>query len=166
MMRSLLGRAWSRFCAEIALWNSLKLSEAHLGKYVVLYACMIHVGWAVLFICCPVSAASTPVHIISLVFGGRYRAAVVLFVAAMSALFGMRYKVKHPLLAGTGTIIALLPQQALLMMSSLAGIIAVWSNHYADGTVRIWSFILADQLPIILAGFLYSAVMFEIAFNE
>lgn len=159
-------RLWEAFRDELALWQSLRLSEASLGKYVILYACLIHFGWAALFICCPISTGSTPVHIIAVVFGGRYRAAVVLVVAALSALFGMRYKAKRPEIAGTGTVVALLPQQALLLMSSFAGILAVASEHYADGVVRVWPFILADQLPIILAGFLYSAVMLEIAFNE
>lgn len=48
------------------------------------------------------------------------------------------------------------PQQMVLVCSAIAGTIATVNGTYADGVTRPHLFILADQLPIILAAPFYT----------
>src|ERR1051325_4284913 len=66
-------------------WRGARLSKVALGKYIILAASILHVGWAVLLLVDEDTSKSTPIHIINYVCGGRYRTAAVLVVAAVVA---------------------------------------------------------------------------------
>jgi hypothetical protein len=63
-------------------------------------------------------------------------------------------------------ILLLLPQQSLLVISALGALSAIISGHFADGVVRPWGFIMADQFPIILSAILYSVSIVYLATNR
>jgi hypothetical protein len=144
-------------------WRGAKLSRVALGKYIIAYASLLHLGWAVLLVVDPRSQGATPVHIIALVCGGPYRSAVVLALVAIAAgVFPfLRSRVSTGALA-----LMLIPQQAFLFMSAGAGIYAAVIGHYADGVPRASAFIFADQLPVILASLLYTIAVLEAAFER
>lgn len=144
-------------------WRDSRIARANLGKYIILFASSIHIGWALLLWATPAAEGATPVHILSVVFGGPVRTAVVLLIVASAALAFpfIRYTVSRPTLA-----LMLIPQQAVLIMSALAGARAAWIGHYSDGVPRPWAFILADQLPVILAAVLYTTAVLEAAFAD
>jgi hypothetical protein len=143
-------------------WRGAKLSRVALGKYIVLFASLLHVAWAGLLVFSADAAKSTPVAVISSLCGGRYRAAFVLIVFAVAAMTFpfFRRRITSTAMAGL-----LIPQQFLLLMSAGAGVWAAVQEKYADGVVRGWPFILSDQLPSILLALLYTVAVVESAFE-
>jgi hypothetical protein len=144
-------------------WRAPAVNAIALGKYVVLLASVLHLMWAALLVVDSAAERSTPVHIVSLVFGGPTRTAVVLVVVATLAMIFpfLRHRVTNHALA-----LMLIPQQMVLLLSAGNGIRATAISHYADGVGRPWAFILADQLPVILLAVLYSVAVLEAAFEE
>jgi len=144
-------------------WRSANVTKVTLGKYIILMASLLHVIWAGLLIVDPASGASTPVHILVVVFGGPIRTAVTLSIIATTAMVYpfTRYRISNRAMA-----LMLIPQQAILLMSAGAGIRAAVVAHYADGVARAPGFILADQLPSILLAALYTVAVLEAAFEK
>lgn len=143
-------------------WRGAQLSKVALGKYIVLFASVLHIGWAALLMGRAETVGSTPIAVLSEVFGGRWRSAVVLLIVAGLALV-------FPFLkrgASNATLaLLLLPQQVALFMSAGAGLWAAMKEQYADGVTRGWAFILSDQLPVILLSIMYTVVVIEAAFE-
>lgn len=160
-MRALRFTTWIRGLNQT--WRGARLSRAALGKYIVLCASLLHVTWAILLLVSPLAGGSTPVHIVVVVCGGPVRTALVLTVVAVLALVFpfSKHIVSNRSLAGM-----LIPQQAVLLMSAGAGIRAAWMQHYADGVVRSWTFILSDQFPVILIALVYTVAVIETAFEK
>ena len=96
------------------------------------------------------------------VAGGRYRAAVWLIIVAIPAF-------AYPLVREFGRYglpLMLIPQQVLLLMSAFAGIHAAVQQHYADGVLRGWAFILGDQMAMIALAVLYTIAIVEAAWAD
>lgn len=55
----------------------------------------------------------------------------------------------------------LLPQQILLLLASMSGVVSTIRGQYIDGVIRPSAFIFADQLPIILLSLVYGAAIYE-----
>jgi hypothetical protein len=144
--------------AVAASWRDARLNQVSLGKYIVLFASLLHLAWAVLLLVSPTAGYSTPVAIITRVCGGPYRSAFVLAtVAGVAMVFPfIRYRLTNRMMAAL-----LIPQQLLLFMSAGAGLWAAVRETYADGVVRGWPFILSDQLPVILLALLYTVAVLE-----
>lgn len=143
-------------------WRETRLSRVAVGKYVVLLASLLHLMWAGLLIADVGAGGSTPVAILLRIFGGPVRATVVLVAVASAAMCFpfVRYRMSAKAMAAM-----LLPQQTVLLMSAGAGLWATSIGHYADGVIRPWGFILADQLPVILLALLYTVAVLEVAFE-
>jgi hypothetical protein len=150
------------FRAAVVAWRSSRVSEAAIGRYVILFASLLHIGWAVLLVINPTAGQSTPVAIVIRVCGGPYRSAAVLVACALVA---MVFPFKQHRVSATAMAGLLIPQQVILFMSAGAGIYAAANQRYADGVARGHEFILADQLPVILLALLYSVVILEAAFE-
>ena len=56
----------------------------------------------------------------------------------------------------------LLPQQALLYLAAWGGLQAILEGEYADGVTRPYSFILTDQLPMMLFALIHTIAILEI----
>lgn len=130
-------------------------------RWMVYYACALHLVWAGLLAYNPVTGQSTPVSAILLTFHGRWQSVVALFVVAVAALVGVQFWLthSHPVVLPS----LLVPQQLLLFLSAGAGLHAAAAGHYADGVPRPWEFITADQLPVVLAAFLYTTALVSMA---
>jgi hypothetical protein len=56
----------------------------------------------------------------------------------------------------------MLPQQLLLIISAVGGIVAIISGHYADLEPRPRFFIAADQMPGIVAAFCHTFAIIDL----
>lgn len=125
------------------------------GFVMISYASALHLLWAfVLLFFGYAAAGSTALSGLLLTVGGnRWVLIVALTFAAVGALLAVG---RPPSMLGLSLM---LPQQVLLLISTFAGLQAVFMGAYADGVVRPWPFILTDQLPIILAAPLYTVAV-------
>ena len=120
----------------------------------VYYAVLLHGIWAIMLLFSDEPFGSTPVH--TLRFGHRFVTAAVLLAASAVAVRGVR-------LRGTRAgWLLLLPQQILLMVSAIGGIVAAFLGHYADGVTRPGLFIAADQLPGVVAALCHTFAIVDL----
>lgn len=129
-------------------------------KWIVWYACFLHLLWAGLLLVQPAAINATPLHMLWRVLDhDTVLVAIVLGAVAVLALQGSILRVRH-------RWALLLPQQLILLVSAGGSIQAAWLHHYADFTPRSWEFILSDQAPVILAAILYTAAIVEAAWTH
>ncbi len=143
------------------LTSNIQIAKYSLGKYIVGYACLLHFLWAILIGIDSRAGNSTPLSILFILFGHN-RALIIsllLLVSAMATAF-LSFRARQIFNIRVLTVL-LLPQQVILWMSAGGGIYATLIQHYADGVPRSWVHILADQLPVILAAFLYTTALLE-----
>lgn len=143
-------------------WRGARLSKNALGKYIIIYASLLHIAWGVLLMIDPAAAGATPVSIITKVCGGPWRTAFVLIVTSVAAA---TFPFVRGQISNAALSLMLIPQQALLLVSAGGGIYATVVQHYADGVIRPWAFILSDQLTVILTAVLYTVAVLEAAFE-
>lgn len=127
------------------------------GFLAVWAAILLHLVWVVLLLK-PGSHAgqSTPVHEVVALTGAPWRAAILLSVVASAAVFGTARS-----LTARDKILFVLPQQLILGVSAAGALLAMWRSRYADGVPRPGTFIVADQLAIVLTwGFHTAAIIF------
>ena len=112
----------------------------------IIYAIALHICWGVLGTIDDTTylstAASAPFHL----FGNL--TALVCIVVAVSALTGLIARFRSPLTS----LMCMLPQQSLLIISAVGAAHAIYLGQFADGVVRSRFFIAADQVPAILAA--------------
>jgi hypothetical protein len=131
------------------------------ARYVIGLVSFMYAAWAVLLVWLPGSGRATPVSPLSSLLSYR-AAAVAVFLGAVvlaQAAMWFHFHPRHALLPDRFLVLALLPQQFLLLVSAFGGIRAAALGHYPDGTVRPWQFIMADQLPVILLALIYTTAM-------
>ena len=122
--------------------------------WIVWYACTVHLFWAVLLLISADPLYSTPVSGLNDVVDNRYVIAFMLILASTLVLATMSQQK-----ANWCTLLAPLPQQALLVLSALASFSASWNQMYADGVPRPFGFIFADQLPTMAAAFFHGCAI-------
>jgi hypothetical protein len=123
-------------------------------NWIIWFAVALHTTWGCLLLASSEPYGATALH----AFGGipRLAMAVVLFLASGLAAWGVT---RHP--PSLRSLVALLPQQALLTISAYAAVVAVIEAHYPDGVIRPRMFILADQAPAIIVLILHTAAVLE-----
>jgi hypothetical protein len=124
-------------------------------RLIIWYAICLHCLWAVLLLSDRATTGATPVHVYHAV--PRWLLVAILLTASVLAAYGVtRRRPTRP------ALVALLPQQALLVISAAGAVTAVIVAQYGDGVIRARSFILADQAPVILAVLLHTAAVLAI----
>lgn len=121
-----------------------------LHNFIILYASLLHFIWACLLLLSSAPMMSTPVSGLSAIASTRLGMATILATVSIMAIAGAEAK------KSLKSLLLLIPQQTVLFMTGLAGITAALRGHYADLTPRPGLFILADQMPAILMGFIYT----------
>ena len=145
----------------IYIQPNIQIAKHALGKYIIGFACALHLLWALLLAIDIRAANATPVSILFVLLGNsRLLVIFTLLVVAMLAggFLDMRLRKQFNLSALS---MLLVPQQTVLLCSAGAGIFAACAGHYADGVTKSWAHILADQLPVILMAFLYTVALLE-----
>lgn len=116
---------------------------------IVVAIAWLHLTWALLLIVAPQSQGATALSILVYAFRGRALTILVLVLVAGAALWGNRIR-------GLPGFFLLLPQQFFVLVSLGGAIVAVLAGQFADGTVRPWGFIAADQSWTLLVAVLHS----------
>jgi hypothetical protein len=120
--------------------------------WIIWYAVLLHTLWGCLLLASRSPLGATPLHVYDPVPRGLM-AAIFLAISGLAAWGATR---RQP---SWQTLVALLPQQAILTVSAAAAIVAIASAHYGDGIARPRLFILADQAPAILVLVLHTAAI-------
>lgn len=116
----------------------------HSVSIMVSYAVALHLSWAIILLIDGSATNATAVHALH-----RYIALPLLPpVIAGAALFAVWGMISN----SPWTLVLLLPQQILLMMSAAGAVEAIWLSQFADGVIRARAFIAADQLYSVLAA--------------
>lgn len=116
----------------------------------ICYAIALHFVWAFLLIYDPGTVNATPVHALYRIFAGlsyypdNFLAGICFFCSALATL-GLA--TSRPWL-----VVLLIPQQVLLLMSATGAFEAMWLSQFADGVFRSRGFIIADQIPAVIAA--------------
>ena len=125
------------------------------GSWVIFYACGLHLTWGFVALFSPAAPLITAMRSLVLYVPDHTLLGMLLVLVGSTAIAG----VARP--KGIGGLLALLPQQCLLVISALDGLTCMWLSQFADGVVRPRGFIMADQIPTVLAALLHSAAIFE-----
>lgn len=124
------------------------------GWVMIVYASMLHILWAWIIVAAPGTWMTTPLYGLYVAsFESSHLLALSLVLSALLAVLGGWFV---PSLTGLSLM---LPQQFLLFISAYGALSASYAGTYPDNTLRLWSFILADQLPVILAAPLYTVAV-------
>ena len=118
-------------------------------------AIALHLLWGCLLLVNDRALGATALH----AFAGvpRLLTAAILFGVAAMAAVGVVWHAPRRV-----TLALLLPQQAVLTISAMSAVTAVFSGRYADGVPRPWYFILADQAPVILTMVLHTIAVVQL----
>lgn len=133
------------------------------GFLAIWTAIILHLIWVTLLVIPGTRAGnSTPVHEVVVLAGGELPAAAALATVALAALYGTTRS-----MSARSKILLVLPQQLLLGISAAGAILAMYHSHYADGVMRSGTFIVADQLAIVLAWLSHTAaVLFLVLIHQ
>jgi hypothetical protein len=131
--------------------------------YVVALVSFMFALWAVLLISSGKAAHANPVSPVVAFTGGWEIATGVLLAAAVPAQPVVWLPRRASRWPSWLLLLALTPQQLVLLISAVGGIHAAAAGHYADGTVRPWQFIVTDQLPVILLAIIYTVAVLRLA---
>src|SRR5262249_2168789 len=85
-------------------------------------------------------------------FHNRFLAASFMFGASAAAIWALTDERCSP----TARLLALAPQQILLIVTAASALLAVGAHEYADQVPRPAIFILCDQYPRIMAAVIHS----------
>lgn len=75
--------------------------------------------------------------------------ALLMLIAVLLAFYGLTIAI--PL----RRFLLFIPQQLFLLMTTGSAVDYIAMQHYADGIMRSWQFILQDQLPTIILTLVY-----------
>lgn len=75
--------------------------------------------------------------------------ALLMFIAVLCAFYGLTITVS------LRRFLLFIPQQIFLLLTTGSAVDFILMQHYADGIMRSWQFILQDQLPTIILTLIY-----------
>lgn len=125
----------------------------------VWFAVLLHLTWAMLLLFSEAPKNVTAVSALAELFPDSRGLIIVLIAVAGCATYGI--------LRRNGTVGArvalLLPQQIALAISAIGAVQAMILARFPDGVERSHAFLIADQMPAILALLIHSATIVYLA---
>jgi hypothetical protein len=122
------------------------------------YAVLLHATWVVMLLLDSRSTAATAVHGPAELFPNHYGLALLLVTVAGCATGAIFMRLSRLKIA------LLVPQQIMLGISAAAAVQAMAAKHFADGVARPRGFIIADQVPAVIALVVHSLTIVYLAF--
>jgi len=127
--------------------------------WILWYAVVLHSIWGMLFLYDARAGWATAPHgILRLCGGNAHVSGLVLLVCSLCAVYGILGYPWRPRLA----LLALLPQQILMLLTGFSVVKAIVWSQFADGVVRPWVFILADQSAGLLAALAHTGAILSV----
>jgi hypothetical protein len=120
------------------------------------YAVVVHLVWGVALLFSADPLLATPVAELTTLVPEPHLLGVFLCLSSLLAAAAMLRPVTP------ASLVLYVPQQALLMLSSLGAALAIAHGSYADGVERPVLFILADQSPAIIATVCHTAALLRL----
>lgn len=124
----------------------------------VWFAVALHFTWAATLFATPSARKTTGIWALSQLFPNRFGLALLLVVVASCATASLFLRLS------LAKILLLAPQQIFLGISAAGAIRAMVLSHFADGVTRPAGFLVADQVPVVLALLIHSATIAYLAF--
>ena len=119
---------------------------------IIWYAAVLHVSWGMILMMSSVPLLTTPTYLLP---NRQFFSGLILAIVGLSAGIGHIRRKHHR----SGSLLALAPQQFIMLVSAFSALTNVVRGTYSDGYVPGSSphlFILVDQLPTILAAVFHS----------
>jgi hypothetical protein len=132
-----------------------------IGKSIITYAVMLHIVWAVLLMLGHAEILNiTAIHAFTKYIPTQnvYVHATIFIVVGGAAGIGLLLNIER---FDKLALVLLLPQQVLLIISAEGAVSAMINSAFADGVIRPRPFLIADQLPIVLATVLHTMALFK-----
>lgn len=128
--------------------------KLHEGSLTVLGIALVHLYWGSVLLVSPGPLHSTPLSGLGR-FGHHTSIGLVLIGVAVAAVVAMTQP------PGRLSLACMMPQQMVLVGSTLAGIRASVLQRYADGTTvpNGWAHISTDQAPVMMLMLLHVAAL-------
>lgn len=124
---------------------------------IIFYAVSLHVTWGVILLVNDEIYHTTAIDETYKLIGTNPVINGIFFILiGVSAIMPLMLKV-HPVLA----VLLTIPQQTILVISSIGVLTAVINQHYADMVLRSWGFILLDKCDMPLATFWHTIAIFQ-----
>ena len=127
--------------------------RGHHVSIMVLFAIALHLCWTLMIFLDPSALNATALSALYRYIHPAPLLAMVISSAAMMALAGL-FTNRLP-----WVVILLMLQQAMLMMSAIGAIDAMWLAQFADRVIRPRAFIAADQMYAVLAAIGHTAAI-------
>lgn len=120
--------------------------------FMIAMVSMVHLMWGVIILTYGHIPQSTTLAPLSKLFVFPY-GATTLIVSSLLAMYSLRVKNRFASLL-------IIPQQFLLILSTVGVITAIVTSSFADGVVRDWQFIFVDQVVwiVLMAFYTYSII--------
>lgn len=115
---------------------------------VVIFAVCLHIVWGFCLLGNSDAVGVTGIHTLSYVIDDPTVLGMVLLSVACLALIGVTQK-------SLFAFALLLPQQAVLFVSSWGALFAMCTGQFADGVVRPHTFLIADQCHLLICAVLH-----------
>jgi hypothetical protein len=119
-------------------------------------ACIIHYIWGIALFVDERASWTTAINAITKYLPSVKFEASLIIIASTLALFSLMSQKRTVL-----TLVALVPQQVLMMVSAFGAIQASVYSQFADGVVRPFWFIFSDQSPYIVVMILHTLAILE-----
>lgn len=132
-----------------------------LNRFMIYYVITKHVLWGLLILTTPFALNTSTLAVLNKLFGDFHIGGMFLILSSILAIHGAFISKNRYL-----TVFFFIPMLSFIWLFGLTALNSVFQGHFADGTVRPWQFIFADQLQAIILMFFMSAVLTEPIWNR
>jgi hypothetical protein len=126
---------------------------------IVVFAICMHLVWGICILINPAIVGVTGIHTLSYIVDDATILGAILIVVAGLATIGIMQK-------SLFAFVLLLPQQAVLFISSWGALVAMVTGQFADGVARPHTFLITDQCHLLICATLHFIAAMRKAFQD
>jgi hypothetical protein len=137
----------------------IKILDGCINKSIITYAVLLHLVWSFLFLTGHSAILNiTAIHSFTKYIPTEdpYIHGLIFLIVGVFAGVGTMWKGESNKMIG---LLLLIPQQILLLISAQGAVDAMVLSAFADGVIRPREFLIADQMPVVLATVLHTVAL-------